>query len=42
MRNNNGDPSQVLVLVIPKVEELEEHFVALQATDLSFPQDAVA
>ena len=42
MRNGNGDPSQVLVLVVPRVEEPEEQTVALQAIDLSFPKDMVA
>lgn len=36
MRNDNGDLSQALVLVIPKMEEPEELSRALQATDLSF------
>ena len=42
MRNNNGDPSQALVLVAPRVKEPEEQTVAPQAAELSFPQDAVA
>ena len=42
MRNGNGDPFQALVPVVPKVEELEEQIVALQAVDLSFPEDMVA
>ena len=42
MRNGNGDPSQALVPVVPGVEEPEEQTVALQATDLSFPEDTVA
>ena len=42
MRNDNGDPSQVLVPVGPRVEEPEEHTVALQAADLSFPEDTIA
>ena len=42
MRNGNGDPSQALVPVIPRVEELEEQSVALQAVDLPFSEDTVA
>ena len=42
MRNGNGDPSQELVPLVPRVEEPEDQAVALQATDLSFPADAVA
>ena len=42
MRNGNGDPSQELVLVVPRVEEPEEQTVALQAADLSFPEDTIA
>ena len=39
MRNGNGDPSQALVPVVPKIDEPEELSMALQATDLSFLQD---
>ena len=42
MRNGNGDPSQALVPVVPRVEEPEEQIVALQAADLSFPEDTIA
>lgn len=42
MRNGNGNPSQALIHMVPRVKESEEQFVALQAVDLSFPQDAVA
>ena len=42
MRNSNGDSSQALVPMVPRVEKPEEQFVALQAVDLSFPEDAVA
>ena len=42
IRNGNGDPSQTLVPVVPRVEEPEEQTVALQATNLSFPEDTVA
>ena len=42
MRNSNGDPSEALVPVVPRVEEPEEQIVALQAIDLSFPEDTVA
>ena len=42
MRIGNGDPSQALVPVVPRVEEPEEQTVALQATDLSFPKETVA
>ena len=42
MRNSNGDPSLVLVLVVPKVEEPEDQTVARQATELSFLEDTVA
>ena len=42
MRNDNGDSSQVLILVVPTIKKLEEQFVALQATNLSFSQDVVA
>ena len=38
----NGDSSQALVPVVPKVEEPEERYVALQAIKLSFLEDAVA
>ena len=42
MRNGNGDTSQALVPVVPKVEEPEEQTVALQAANVSFPEDTVA
>ena len=42
MRNGNGDPPQALVLVVPRAEEPEEQTIALQAADLSFPEDTVA
>ena len=42
MRNGNGDPSQALVLVVPRVEELEGQTVALQARNLSFIEDMIA
>ena len=42
MRNGNGDPSQALVPVDPRIKELKEQIVALQAADLSFPEDTVA
>ena len=42
MRNGNGDLSQALVSVVPRVEEPKEQSVALQATELSFPEDTVA
>ena len=42
MRNSNGDPSLALVLVVPRVEELEKQTVALQAANLTFPEDMVA
>ena len=42
MRNINGDSSLAFILMVPKIEEPEEQFVALQATKLSFLEDAVA
>ena len=42
MRNGNGDPSQALVPVVPRVEEPKEQTVALQAADLSFLEDTIA
>ena len=42
MRNGNGDPSQALVPMVPRVEEPKEQTVALQAADLSFPEDTIA
>ena len=42
MRNGNGDPSQALVPVVPRVEEPEEQTMALQAANLSFPEDTFA
>ena len=42
IRNGNGDPSQELVPVVPRVKELEEQTVALQAVDLSFLEDTIA
>ena len=42
MRNGNGDPSQALVPMVPRVEEPEEQTMALQAANLSFPEDTVA
>ena len=42
MRNGNGDQTQALVPVVPRVEEPEEQTVALQVADLSFPVDTVA
>ena len=42
MRSDNGDLSQELVPVVPKVEEPEEQYVALQAAELAFPEDTVA
>ena len=42
MRNSNGDPSQALVLVVPRVKELEDQTMALQATQMPFLKDAVA
>ena len=41
MRNNNGDPSQTLVPVVPRVEEPEDQTVAHQAAKLPFPEGAV-
>ena len=37
MKNSNGDPSQVLVPVVPRVEEVEEQTVALQAVEFVIP-----
>ena len=42
MRNGNGDPSLGLVHAVPKIEELEDPPLALQATDPSFPIDTAA
>ena len=42
MRNSNGDLSLALVPMVPRVEEPEEQYVALQVIELSFPKDAIA